>query len=162
MSQGHVQVVRTLYRDLLRSGKVRTQQLQRLKAVPLPELLDKLPDKTSVSKWTQDADVLFDLTSTEKWTRVTLDMYNGNLHKAIRSRFDESLDGASKDEFEKWVDKEFADVGEQIRATMKQFVPDHFSHKVDDGFEAAKLLADLNAEVSVIEDELQNGDLISE
>jgi hypothetical protein len=94
------------------------------------------------------------LTSTEKWIRVTLDVFGNNVQKAVRSRFDEQLDEAAKLEFESWVEESFADVDPKIRETMKEFVPDHFSHQVDNGFEALKLLDELNALVSVIEDKL--------
>jgi hypothetical protein len=50
-------VVRTLYRELLRSGRIRVQQLARLNSAPLPELLERIPDKGPVSKWTNDEEV---------------------------------------------------------------------------------------------------------
>ena len=105
-SSGQAVVVRTLYRELLRSGKTRAVHLQR-HAAPLPELLERVTEKTKIAKWTEDEDKLFDLTSTDKWTRVTMEMYGGNLSKAIRSRFDETLDAASKEAFEKWVEPSY-------------------------------------------------------
>jgi hypothetical protein len=140
----------------------RVRQLQRFKqadiTVPLPELLQRV-DPMIVQQWTCDENVLFDLVSSDKWTKITLDMHGGDLKKAIRSRFEEKVaDAAAQEQFNLFVDLEFAGATQEMKQKMKEMVPTRLAQQIDDGFAAARLLNELNELFIVIEPHVRKQD----
>ena len=140
-------VVPALYRGILRAGRQRWVQLQRLEALGLPDSPSHLGRTVvargraeAIERWTGDTGLMFDLHSSAKWSGLQLGLYGGDVVRAVRTRFDERLspdeEAAVKGYWRRRLGPD-ADVDRIVASNAKQ--------KVDDALLGLRLLNELNA-----------------